>query len=66
MRLICRVKDTNKRLLVDTNLEPDYKEIYNDDLGKPFESASYRCTNCDKTYKTQKRAEKHLKKCEQE
>jgi len=35
-KLVCTKKDTGKRLLVDIILEPNYKEIYHDELGKPF------------------------------
>jgi len=35
-KIICTKKDTGKRLLVDTILEPNYKYLYNDESGVEF------------------------------
>ena len=39
MKLVCTKQDTGKRVLVDTRLELDYKDNYNDEHGNPFVSA---------------------------
>lgn len=64
MRLICKLKGSVKRVLVDTGLEPDYKKLYNDEFGNPFTVDVNQCSNCDKGYKTKKGLEKHLEKCD--
>ena len=35
-KIICTKKDTGKRLLIDTILEPNYKELYNEESGVEF------------------------------
>ena len=49
---------------------PNYKEFYNDELGRPFDAEEeefqeeeLQCENCDKIYKTEKGLQNHLEKC---
>lgn len=37
MKIVCTHKITGKRILVSTKEEPNYKDIYNNEAGKPFE-----------------------------